>query len=213
VHRNHVVHRDIKPANLLLGCDGRLRIADFGVSCEFHGAEDIVLETAAGTPAFHAPEALAGSGQFHGKAADVWAMGVTLYFLVYGALPFSDTNILALQKLIQHQELKFPDELHTSTSAQLRDLLKHMLDKDPSRRITVSEMKEHSWVTCDGTWLFQEEENSCNIDCFDNIVIDESPLYPPVFSIPSIPYFSSLTHLMKTMFLKHSFHLPSFKFS
>jgi [calcium/calmodulin-dependent protein kinase] kinase len=138
-------------------------------------------------------------------------MGVTLYFLVYGALPFSDTNISALQKLIQHQELRFPDELNTS--AQLRDLLKHMLDKDPSRRITVSEMKEHSWVTCDGTWLFQEEENSCNIDCFDNIIIDESPLYPPVFSIPSIPYFSSLTHLMKTMFLKHSFHLPSFKFS
>jgi serine/threonine protein kinase len=123
VHRNHVVHRDIKPANLLLGCDGRLRIADFGVSCEFHGAEDIVLETAAGTPAFHAPEALAGSGQFHGKAADVWAMGVTLYFLVYGALPFSDTNISALQKLIQHQELKFPDEFNTPTSGQLRDLL------------------------------------------------------------------------------------------
>jgi [calcium/calmodulin-dependent protein kinase] kinase len=101
-----------------------LRIADFGVSCEFHGAEDIVLETAAGTPAFHAPEALAGSGQFHGKAADVWAMGVTLYFLVYGALlPFSDSNISALQKLIQHQELKFPDEFNTSTSDQLRDLL------------------------------------------------------------------------------------------
>jgi [calcium/calmodulin-dependent protein kinase] kinase len=173
-----------------------------------------VLETAAGTPAFHAPEALAGSGQFHGKAADVWAMGVTLYFLVYGALlPFSDSNISALQKLIQHQELKFPDEFNTSTSDQLRDLLRRMLDKDPSRRITVSEMKEHSWVTCDGTWLFQEEENSCDIDCFDNIVIEKYPLYPPVFYMPSIPYLSSLTHLMKTMFLKHSFHLSSFKFS
>lgn len=204
MHHHHVVHRDIKPANLLLGSDGKLRIADFGVSSEFHGADDIVLETTVGTPAFHAPEELS-VGKFHGKAADIWAMGVTLYFFVYGVLPFNDANIFALHKLIQHQELSFPEE--NSISTQLKDLLARMLCKDPSRRITTPEMKEHSWVTCDGTWPFEEKEDSCNVDRLDDVVVDEVSLYP-VSSILSIPYFSSLTRLMKTLFLKHSFQLP-----
>jgi [calcium/calmodulin-dependent protein kinase] kinase len=202
VHHNHVVHRDIKPANLLLGCDGRLRIADFGVSSEFHEAEDVVLENTVGTPAFHAPEVLCGD-TFHGKAADIWAMGITLYFFVYGVLPFNDANILALHKLIQRQELRFPDE--NSISAQLKDLLVRLLCKDPNRRITLPEIKEHSWVTYDGTW--QEEKDSCNIQRFANSVFDESSLRR-VFSTLSIPYFSSFSRLVKTIYLKHSFQLP-----
>ena len=65
VHYNHVIHRDIKPSNLLLGDDGRLRIADFGVCNEFQGAEDAWLDNTVGTPAFLAPEALVG--KFSGK--------------------------------------------------------------------------------------------------------------------------------------------------
>ena len=205
VHHNHVVHRDIKPANLLLGSDKKLRIADFGVSSEFHGADDIVLETTAGTPAFHAPEEL-GVGKFHGKAADIWAMGITLYFFVCGVLPFNDTNIFALHKLIQHEELRFPDENLIST--QLKDLLVRMLCKDPNQRITIPEIKKHPWVTCEGTWLFEEKVDSCSSveRLIDDIVVDECSL-SPVTSILSIAYFSSLTHLVKSLFLKHSFQL------
>lgn len=65
VHHNHVIHRDIKPSNLLLGDNGRLRIADFGVCNEFQGAEDAWLDNTVGTPAFLAPEALVG--KFSGK--------------------------------------------------------------------------------------------------------------------------------------------------
>jgi serine/threonine protein kinase len=68
VHYNHVIHRDIKPSNLLLGDDGRLRIADFGVCNEFQGAEDAWLDNTVGTPAFLAPEALVG--KFSGKVID-----------------------------------------------------------------------------------------------------------------------------------------------
>nr|CAH0098595.1 unnamed protein product [Daphnia galeata] len=206
LHHNHVVHRDIKPANLLLGSDKKLRIADFGVSSEFHGADDIVLETTAGTPAFHAPEEL-GVGKFHGKAADIWAMGITLYFFVYGVLPFNDTNIFALHKLIQQEELRFPDE--NSISTKLKDLLVRMLCKDPNQRITIPEIKKHPWVTCEGTWLFEEKVDSCSSveRLIDDIVVDECSL-SPVTSILSIAYFSSLTHLVKSLFLKHSFQLP-----
>uniref|UniRef100_A0A5F4WGH7 Calcium/calmodulin dependent protein kinase kinase 1 n=1 Tax=Callithrix jacchus TaxID=9483 RepID=A0A5F4WGH7_CALJA len=84
LHCQKIVHRDIKPSNLLLGDDGHVKIADFGVSNQFEG-NDAQLSSTAGTPAFMAPEAISDSGQsFSGKALDVWATGVTLYCFVYG---------------------------------------------------------------------------------------------------------------------------------
>lgn len=69
VHCQKIVHRDIKPSNLLLGDDGHVKIADFGVSNQFEG-NDAQLSSTAGTPAFMAPEAISDSGQsFSGKVA------------------------------------------------------------------------------------------------------------------------------------------------
>lgn len=69
VHCQKIIHRDIKPSNLLLGDDGRVKIADFGVSNQFEG-NDAQLSSTAGTPAFMAPEAISDSGQsFSGKVA------------------------------------------------------------------------------------------------------------------------------------------------
>ncbi|XP_046449969.1 calcium/calmodulin-dependent protein kinase kinase 1-like [Daphnia pulex] len=197
LHHNHVIHRDIKPANLLLGDDGLLRIADFGVCNEFHGAEDVWLDNTVGTPAFLAPEALVG--KFAGKAADVWSMGITLYAFVYGVLPFYDTNIVALYGLIQHQGLRFP--ARPSTSAKLKDLLIRMLCKDPSQRITVPEIKVHSWVTCDGFWPLPAEEENCNSGPLEITAEDLA------HSVRSIPHLASLI-LVKAMLRKHSFQHP-----
>lgn len=110
VHYHKIIHRDIKPSNLLLGDDGHVKIADFGVSKEFEGA-DALLSCTAGTPAFMAPEMINEEAQgfsgkvsrqvraekkqsevwemsspcvFVGQALDVWAMGVTLYCFVFG---------------------------------------------------------------------------------------------------------------------------------
>lgn len=74
VHCQKIVHRDIKPSNLLLGDDGHVKIADFGVSNQFEG-NDAQLSSTAGTPAFMAPEAISDSGQsFSGKVTlGAWA--------------------------------------------------------------------------------------------------------------------------------------------
>lgn len=74
MHCQKIVHRDIKPSNLLLGDDGHVKIADFGVSNQFEG-NDAQLSSTAGTPAFMAPEAISDSGQsFSGKVTlRVWA--------------------------------------------------------------------------------------------------------------------------------------------
>ncbi|XP_061754313.1 calcium/calmodulin-dependent protein kinase kinase 1 isoform X3 [Nerophis ophidion] len=86
LHYQKIVHRDIKPSNLLLGDDGHVKIADFGVSNQFEGS-DAMLSSTAGTPAFMAPETLSNKRKsFSGKALDVWAMGVTLYCFVFGKM-------------------------------------------------------------------------------------------------------------------------------
>lgn len=197
LHYNHVIHRDIKPSNLLLGDDGRLRIADFGVCNEFQGAEDAWLNNTVGTPAFLAPEALVG--KFSGKAADVWSMGVTLFAFCYGVLPFFDTNIIALYGIIKHQGLRFPAS--PSRSSSLKDLLIRMLCKDPCRRITVPEIKEHSWVTCDGSSSLPDEVENCCRAPFE-ITAEDVEL-----SVRSIPHITSLI-LVKAMLRKHSFQHP-----
>jgi calcium/calmodulin-dependent protein kinase kinase 2 len=104
VHAQGIIHRDIKPDNLLLDANDVLKIVDFGVS-EMFTKEDDRLKSSSGSPAFASPEmSHAGITTVSGKATDIWAMGVTLYALIYGVLPFSHHNILELYDSIQHEE-------------------------------------------------------------------------------------------------------------
>uniref|UniRef100_A0A8C5RSC5 non-specific serine/threonine protein kinase n=1 Tax=Laticauda laticaudata TaxID=8630 RepID=A0A8C5RSC5_LATLA len=110
LHYQKIIHRDIKPSNLLLGDDGHVKIADFGVSNQFEGS-DAQLSSTAGTPAFMAPETISDSGKtFSGKALDVWAMGITLFCFIYGKCPFIDEFILALHNKIKNKPVEFPEE-------------------------------------------------------------------------------------------------------
>ncbi|XP_023213988.1 calcium/calmodulin-dependent protein kinase kinase 1-like, partial [Centruroides sculpturatus] len=139
LHCQKIVHRDIKPSNLLLNDNGRVQISDFGVCNQFEGVDALLSDTA-GTPAFVAPEALKENlDTYSGKALDVWQMGVTLYSFVYGQVPFHDDNILNLYNKIKNDPLKFPDK--PAVSDNLKDLLKRMLEKEPEKRIKLSEIK------------------------------------------------------------------------
>ncbi|XP_063029151.1 calcium/calmodulin-dependent protein kinase kinase 2 isoform X3 [Melospiza melodia melodia] len=139
LHYQKIIHRDIKPSNLLVGEDGHVKIADFGVSNEFKGA-DALLTNTVGTPAFMAPETLSETRKiFSGKALDVWAMGITLYCFVFGQCPFMDERILSLHNKIKTQTLEFPDQPEITDF--LKDLITRMLDKNPESRISVPEIK------------------------------------------------------------------------
>ncbi|KAF3848925.1 hypothetical protein F7725_015422 [Dissostichus mawsoni] len=110
LHYQRIIHRDVKPSNLLVGEDGHIKIADFGVSNQFEGA-DALLTSTVGTPAFLAPEALSETRKnFSGKALDVWAMGVTLYCFVYGVCPFMDERIVSLHQKIKTQPVELPEK-------------------------------------------------------------------------------------------------------
>jgi len=141
LHANKVVHRDLKPDNILLDRLGVVKIVDFGVASTFDGDDD-TLSDAAGTPAFMSPEE-SSVGTFRGKAADVWALGVTLYCLAVGRLPFLGRSRWETTNLILRKEVEFAG---ADVSDGLRDLLQGMLRKDPVERLTLTDVARHSWV-------------------------------------------------------------------
>ncbi|XP_059511209.1 calcium/calmodulin-dependent protein kinase kinase 1 isoform X2 [Stegostoma tigrinum] len=197
LHYQKIIHRDIKPSNLLLGDDGHIKIADFGVSNQFEG-NDALLSSTAGTPAFMAPETLSETRKsFHGKALDVWAIGVTLYCLVFGKCPFMDDYILALHAKIKNWPVEFPEK--PEISEELKDLLLKMLDKNPDTRITVPQIKLHPWVTKNGTYPLPLEEEHCSV-----VEVTEEEVMNSVKLISSL----STVILVKAMLRKRSFGNP-----
>ncbi|XP_074527745.1 calcium/calmodulin-dependent protein kinase kinase 1 isoform X1 [Halichoeres trimaculatus] len=197
LHYQKIVHRDIKPSNLLLGDDGHVKIADFGVSNQFEG-NDALLSGTAGTPAFMAPETLSDTRKsFSGKALDVWAMGVTLYCFVFGKCPFIDEYILALHNKIRTKLVEFPET--PKISEELRTLILRMLDKNPDSRITIPEIKMDQWVTQGGTDPLPLEEEHCSV-----VEVTEEDIQNSVKFVPSL----SAVILVRAMLRKRSFSNP-----
>ncbi|KAM4707779.1 calcium/calmodulin-dependent protein kinase kinase 2 isoform 2-T4 [Discoglossus pictus] len=197
LHYQKIIHRDIKPSNLLVGEDGHVKIADFGVSNQFEGT-DAFLSNTVGTPAFMAPETLCEARKrFSGKALDVWAMGVTLHCFVFGQCPFMDERILTLHSKIKNQLLEFPEQ--PDISEDLKDLILRMLDKNPESRITVPEIKLHTWVTKHGAEPLPTEDENCTL-----IEVTEEEVENSVKHIPSL----ATVILVKTMLRKRSFGNP-----
>ncbi|KAM6984358.1 calcium/calmodulin-dependent protein kinase kinase 1 [Tautogolabrus adspersus] len=197
LHYQKIVHRDIKPSNLLLGDDGHVKIADFGVSNQFEG-NDALLSGTAGTPAFMAPETLSDTRKsFSGKALDVWAMGVTLYCFVFGKCPFIDEYILALHNKIRTKLVDFPET--QKVSEELRTLILRMLDKNPDNRITIPEIKMDQWVTQGGTDPLPLEEEHCSV-----VEVTEEDIQNSVKFVPSL----SAVILVRAMLRKRSFSNP-----
>ena len=196
LHFQGIIHRDIKPANLLWTADHRVKISDFGVSYlgkpireddnqdEMPEADVAIIDEAielaktVGTPAFYAPE-LCDPELFtdERKATrppitgqiDVWALGVTLYCMIFGRVPFHHENMFVLYEKIAREEVFIPrfrlkgvedtpktpmnsnkrfDDIveYEEVDDELRDLFQRLLNKDPSKRITIKEVKRHPWV-------------------------------------------------------------------
>ncbi|KRZ16512.1 Maternal embryonic leucine zipper kinase [Trichinella zimbabwensis] len=154
VHEQGFAHRDLKPENLLLTDDLRLKLIDFGLCAKpEYGLQDS-LNTCCGSPAYAAPEIISGKA-YYGNETDVWSMGVLLYTLLCGCLPFDDDNITAMYRKIQANILilLFPYSGQykepTDVSSNAVNLLRCMLQKDPAKRIKAKELLTHPWVVGD----------------------------------------------------------------
>ena len=161
LHVNGVIHRDLKPDNLLKTTDGTVKISDFGVSELFDEDEGDAdadedaearrrrlhheVSGAVGTAAFLAPE-IARGGRARGKPSDVWSLGVCLYYIVCGEVPFRGDSVAEVTRMIVEEEATFPD----SASPELASLLAGLLRKDPDERFTMEQIVSHPWVTKGG---------------------------------------------------------------
>ncbi|KAK3673626.1 hypothetical protein LTR78_006531 [Recurvomyces mirabilis] len=158
LHTQGIIHRDIKPDNCLITNGDVLKIVDFGVSEMFEKDSDMATAKSAGSPAFMPPElCVARHGTVNGKAADIWSMGVTLYCLRYGHIPFEKGGMLELYDSIRGDELQLEDERDDN----FKDLMVRMLEKDPEKRIAMSHIRSHPWVTQDGEDPLLSAEDNC----------------------------------------------------
>jgi len=140
LHAHGVVHRDIKPDNLLLTEDDVLKIVDFGVSEIFEKNSEMKTAKSAGSPAFLPPElCVAKHGDISGKAADIWSMGVTLYCLRFGCIPFEKPGVLDLYESIKSDVVDLATD--TTCDDQFKDLMSKLLEKSPSKRINMEDLR------------------------------------------------------------------------
>jgi len=163
-HNRGVVHRDIKLDNILLNSSGELKICDFGVSRMVRRGERIVEYC--GTPAYIAPEILRGKG-YEGFGVDIWSAGVALYAILYGTAPFKSNNIKGLQSLIKKGKYSLKEDI----SYDARDMLRRLLERHPSKRITIDEILEHKWMqdVNESISLFSEQEKEMHDLCYLHI--------------------------------------------
>jgi serine/threonine protein kinase len=137
-----VIHRDLKPENLLLDRHKVVKIIDFGFGNTYK--PNALLETFCGSPFYAAPEMILGK-RYEGPEVDMWSLGVILFALLCGHLPFDDDNMKELYKKISSGTYSIPEYV----SPESQHLIKRMMTVDPKKRATLEEIKNSPWV-CDG---------------------------------------------------------------
>ncbi|XP_006003411.1 MAP/microtubule affinity-regulating kinase 3a isoform X2 [Latimeria chalumnae] len=138
-HQKYIVHRDLKAENLLLDADMNIKIADFGFSNEFTVGNK--LDTFCGSPPYAAPELFQGK-KYDGPEVDVWSLGVILYTLVSGSLPFDGQNLKELRERVLRGKYRIP--FYMSTDCE--NLLKRFLVLNPVKRGTLEQIMKDRWI-------------------------------------------------------------------
>lgn len=147
LHNNNVVHRDLKPENLLYldtTPSSSLVLADFGIA-KMLDSKDEVLTTMAGSFGYAAPEVMLKKG--HGKAVDMWSLGVITYTLLCGYSPFRSENLQDLIEECSNGKVIFHDRYWKDVSDDAKNFIGHLLQPLPEDRYSSSQALNHPWLS------------------------------------------------------------------
>lgn len=139
VHRNSIVHRDLKIENIVVDHNDNIKILDFGLS-NFYDNKNF-LKTFCGSLYFAAPELLHGMS-YTGPEVDIWSLGIILYVMLCGKVPFDDENIRELQNKIKIADFEFISPISKSA----KSLISSMIIPDVSKRFTMTEILKSKWL-------------------------------------------------------------------
>eukprot|EP00026_Physarum_polycephalum_P010832 Phypoly_transcript_11013.p1 GENE.Phypoly_transcript_11013~~Phypoly_transcript_11013.p1 ORF type:complete len:299 (+),score=64.39 Phypoly_transcript_11013:159-1055(+) len=145
LHNLGIVHRDLKPENLLLkraDNDLEIAIADFGLS-KIVG-QQMMMQTACGTPSYVAPEVLNASG--YGKEVDMWSIGVITYILLCGFPPFYGDTVPEIFEQIMEANFDYPEEYWGSVTKEAKDFINKLLVVDSDKRMSAVDALRHPWL-------------------------------------------------------------------
>ena len=172
IHSNLIVHRDIKLENILIDMKNNIKICDFGIGIIL-SSEEQNLYSHCGTPMYIAPEIILSTKEkgYKGFPVDIWSAGIALYIMVSGKLPFNfdefsdDFDVIDKNNNINKEKnMKLKNEIINkepksleNISDELSDLLKGLLNKDPTKRLTCEQILKHPWFS---------DINSSNINLF-----------------------------------------------
>ncbi|KAL3991416.1 vacuolar protein-sorting-associated protein 4 [Sarotherodon galilaeus] len=138
-HQKNIVHRDLKAENLLLDADSNIKIADFGFSNEFMAGNK--LDTFCGSPPYAAPELFQGK-KYDGPEVDIWSLGVILYTLVSGSLPFDGQNLKELRERVLRGKYRVPFYMSTDCEG----ILRRFLVLNPTKRCSLEQIMKDKWI-------------------------------------------------------------------
>lgn len=147
LHNLGIVHRDIKPENILLlepHPDSVVKLTDFGLANRLDG-KDLKFWTSCGTLYYAAPEVLSTSSYTH--KIDFWSLGVVMYVLLVGYLPFYHDHRAKTIDLIRRGKVHFDMNDWGDISPEARDLIRHLLTVDAKKRYGHEEIKNHAWLS------------------------------------------------------------------
>ena len=162
IHKKKIVHRDLKPENLLLAKNDILKIIDFGLSN--YSSFNIMLATPCGSPCYASPEMVSGK-KYNGFLIDIWSTGIILFAMICGYLPFEDSNNEILFGKILRCKINYPRHVGELPL----DLMKKIIVPEPTKRITLQQIKEHPFFL-KGKILFNQKYP----DLYNNIDQDIS---------------------------------------
>lgn len=169
-HEHWVCHRDLKPENLLLDSEKNIKIVDFGFAQVTRRWDAQLLKTACGSPHYTAPEVIAGSRVYDGSQSDVWSLGIIMFAMTTGMLPFDHPNVSILLRIVMTGKYSVP----FFVSPLVVDLISKMLVVNPKNRIKMENIRSHKSFRklCPDLYVRRDQSKSNSSDILKNTKVE-----------------------------------------